>query len=181
MGKRFAIFLFLLGITGCGATYNRYPNQIQLAVYTPICLDVLDASSADGAAVQIYACGAGKMSQEWFINPKQSTDEVQIVNVNSKKCMAVATGTPGGVDAPGQSVVQEVCASEYSAPSQLWKIVPTGDGAPGDQIVSVASGQCLDLPYGAIASIELMQQYTCTPGDPAQGWTVNPVQIGNIP
>jgi hypothetical protein len=181
MAKRFVIFLFFLGVTGCSATFNRYPNQIQLAVYTPICLDVLDASSADGAAVQIYACGAGKMSQEWMINPKQSTAEVQIVNQNSRKCMAVASGPRGSVSAPGQAVVQEVCASDYSAPSQLWKIVPTGDGAPGDQIVSVASGQCLDLPYGAIASIELMQQYTCTPGDPAQGWVVNPVQMGNIP
>lgn len=180
MAKRIVVFLFLLGITGCGASFNRYPNQIRLAVYTGVCLDVLDASTADGAPVQIYACGAGKQSQEWYINAVQSTAEVQIVNVNSKKCMAVAS-SPGSVDAPGERVVQEVCATDYSAPSQLWKIMPATDGTPGDQLINSASGQCLDLPYGAIASIFLMQQFTCTPGDPAQGWNINPVQTGGTP
>jgi hypothetical protein len=47
--------------------------------------------------------------------------------------------------------------------------------------VSMASSQCLDLPYGATASIFFMQQYTCSDNDPAQGWVLNPVPLGNTP
>jgi hypothetical protein len=182
MAKWFVIFFSLLVLSGCSASFDRYPNQIRVAVYTAGCLDVLDASTADGQPVQYYACGPGKQSQEWYITPLQSTAEVQIMNANSKKCMAVSgDAATGGVTAPGQRVIQEVCATNFSAPSQLWKIVPATDGTPGEQFINVASGQCLDLPYGAIASIDLMQQYLCTPGDPAQGWDVHPVQLGNIP
>jgi hypothetical protein len=183
MAKWFVLPLLLLALAGCSASFGHYPNQIRLAVYTNGCLDVLDASMADGAAVQFYACGAGKQSQEWYVTPIQSTGEVQIQNVNSMKCMAVSGNINGGggVNTPGQPVIQEVCAANYSAPSQLWKLVPATDGTPGEQVINVASGECLDLPYGAIASIDLMQQYLCTPGDPAQGWDIHPVALGNTP
>jgi hypothetical protein len=182
MAKRMAILFLLVTVTGCSSTFYKYPNQIRLAVYQRGCLDVQDASTADGARVQYYACGEGKRSQEWQITPAQSVAQVQIMNMNSQKCMAVADDpTTGGVNTPGEPVVQEICQPIGSAPAQLWRIVPATDGTPGDQIINAASGECLDLPYGAIASIFLMQQFTCTPGDPAQGWTVNPVQLGNIP
>lgn len=182
MARRLALFLGLLFLTGCTATVRTYPNQIRLSVYTPICLDVLDASTADGASVQIYPCGDGKLSQEWQLTSVGNTGQVQIMNENSKMCMAVSSdSSTGGVNAPGQKIVQETCAADYTDNSQLWKLPADTDGIPGDRIVSVASGQCLDLPYGAIASIFLMQQYTCTDGDPAQGWNINPVQLGNIP
>lgn len=186
MARRLLFLFSLVFLTGCTATVHTYPSQIRLAVYTPICLDVLDASTTDGASVQIYSCGDGKLSQEWQLtsvtNNGTDTGQLQIMNENSKMCMAVSSdASTGGVNAPGQKVVQETCATDYSEPSQLWKLVPATDGIPGNQLVSVASGQCLDLPYGAIASIFLMQQYTCTPGDPAQGWNINPVQLGNTP
>ena len=182
MAKRMAMLFMLLAITGCSADFYKHPNQIRLEVYHKGCLDVQYASTADGAPVQFYECGDGKRSQEWEIIPVASTSQVQIVNENSAMCMAVSSDpATGGVNQPAQPIVQEICQPVGTATSQLWRIVPATDGTPGDQIISVASGQCLDLPYGAIASIFLMQQFTCTPGDPAQGWNINAVALGNIP
>jgi|GEM_PF-6257161 Ricin-type beta-trefoil lectin domain. len=182
MAKRIAMFLVLLAITGCSANFYKYPNQIRLAVYDKGCLDVQYAATVDGAPVQFYECGDGKRSQEWQITPAQSTAQVQIMNINSQLCMAVSSDpATGGVNQPAQKVIQEICQPIGTTPSQMWRIVPATDGTPGDQIINAASGQCLDLPYGAIASIFLMQQYMCTPGDPAQGWKITPVQLGNIP
>jgi len=182
MAKQMAILILLITMTGCSSTFYKYPNQIKLAAYTAGCLDVQDAGTFDGAHVQFYPCGDGKRSQEWQITPAQSVNQVQIMNINSQMCMAVA-GDPAtlAVDAPGQYVVQEICEPIGSAPRQLWRIVPATDGTPGDQIINAGSAECLDLPYGAIASIFFMQQYTCTPGDPAQGWIISPVPMGNIP
>ncbi len=182
MAKRMATFFLLLAMTGCSADFYKYPSQIRLAVYQQGCLDVQYASTADGAPVQFYACGDGKRSQEWQITPAASTSQVQIMNENSNLCMAVSSNpSTGGVNSPAQSIIQEICEPIGTTPSQMWRIVPATDGTPGDQIINVASGQCIDLPYGAIASIFLMQQFTCTPGDPAQGWNIHPVALGNIP
>jgi hypothetical protein len=180
------VFQFLLlggsafpfvAITGCGATVNQDPIQIQLAIYTPDCVDVQDASTAAGAHVQIYACGAGKMSQEWELHGL-SGGQAEVVNENSKMCMAVANDPD---TAPGQYVVQEPCSTDGSDPTQLWTMPKAPSGEAGMRFVSAASGQCLDLPYGAVASIDTLQQYTCDSDDPAQGWTLNEVALGNTP
>lgn len=177
------ISLCALAISGCGFTPgDGAVNQITLAVYRPLCIDVLDASTASGAPVQAYACGKGKRSQEWQIipldlNKKQNDGRVIIVNANSKMCMSVLD-TP--VTAPGQFVVQETCSPNRDQQDQIWTIVKA-PGQAGYRFVSAASGQCLDLPFGAIASIVHLQQYYCTAGDPAQGWTLQEVVPGNTP
>jgi hypothetical protein len=168
--------LLLLG-TGCGFHANGNVNQIQLAAYNQLCVDVLDASMAPGAQVQIYPCGAGKKSQEWSLVPVDSNGNVNLVNENSQLCMTVAD-TPD--TAPGQLVIQEPCGGGDSEPEQVWSIVPA-PGQPGNRFVSMASSQCLDLPYGAIASLYPLQQYYCTQDDPAQGWLLNKVLLGNTP
>jgi hypothetical protein len=165
-------------IAGCGYDLTGEVNQIQLAIYTPDCVDVLDASMASGAQMQIYPCGAGKMSQEWTIKPVDNGTQYQIINANSKMCMSVASDPD---TAPGQYVVQYPCVNDNSQPDQLWTITPAPSGEAGSRLVSAASGQCLDLPYGAAASTFTLQQYTCTNDDPAQGWIVNPVPLGSIP
>jgi Ricin-type beta-trefoil lectin domain len=174
----FCALLLLAGIAGCGYDPTGDVNQIQLAIYTRDCVDVLDASTASGAQMQLYPCGAGKMSQEWSIKPVNNGTQYQIVNANSKMCMSVASDPD---TAPGQFVVQYACVNDDSQPDQLWTIVKAPSGEAGSRFVSVASGQCLDLPYGAVASIFTLQQYTCDSNDPAQGWTVNPVSKGNTP
>jgi hypothetical protein len=178
------LLLLPLAATGCTELHVRQGvDQIQLAIYTPLCIDVLDASTASGAHVQAYPCGAGKLSQEWYITPESGDmfGQVTIKNANSKMCMTVLSGPNNSDTAPGEYVVQEPCASDGSEPNQVWMITPAPSGEAGNQIISLASNQCLDLPYGATASIFDMQQYTCTPGDPAQGWVLNSVSLGNTP
>jgi hypothetical protein len=167
----------LLLFLGCGYSAHSGVNQIQLAIYPKVCIDVLGASTAEGAHVQIYPCGAEKRSQQWSIVPVNPQGDVLVVNLNSSKCMAV---DPTFLMAPGEYVIQETCSPDNSALNQLWKITPQVND-PGSRFVSVATGQCLDLPYGAAASIFTMQQYYCTDGDPAQGWVINPVAPGTIP
>jgi len=180
--KAFLISLFALvllaGLSGCSYTPTGDMNQIQVAIYTPDCVDVLDASMASGANLQIYPCGAGKLSQEWTIKPVNNGTQYQIINGNSLMCMSVASNPD---TAPGKFVVQYPCVSDNSQPNQLWTIVAAPSGEAGSRIVSVASGQCLDLPYGAVASIDTLQQYYCDSNDPAQGWVVNGVTKGSTP
>jgi hypothetical protein len=167
----------LLLLLGCGYSADPGVNQIQLAIYTQECIDVLGASTASGAEVQVYPCGAGKRSQEWSVVPVDAQGDVVVINLNSSMCMAV---DPASVDAPGERVIQQTCSSDNSALNQQWKLTPQVDD-PGTRFVSLASQQCLDVPYGETYSTVYMQQYFCTDDDPAQGWVVNPVVAGNIP
>ena len=98
----------------------------------------------------IFGCGAGKLSQEWMIAPESNSDTYTVVNENSKMCMAVSA-TPND-QGQGEAVIQATCSS--SDPDMLWKIVPgeAGNGVTGSRFVNQASGQCLDLPYGAVGA-----------------------------
>ncbi|MGD0941488.1 MAG: RICIN domain-containing protein [Terracidiphilus sp.] len=179
--KRLIWALPLFFVAGCGYTVTGNLKQIQVAIYTPDCVDIIDASTDSGAGVGIYACGAGKRSQEWTVEPVDANADVIMINENSGMCMTVAQA-PGSPDtAPGQLVVQEPCAADNNDPTQLWKVVPAPSGEAGNQIVSLASQQCLDLPYGAVASIYNLQQFTCTNDDPAQGWVLAPGAPGDTP
>jgi hypothetical protein len=169
--------LLLVAAVGCNSSFKTDPVQIQLAIYTPDCVDVEDASTAVGAHVQIYPCGTGKKSQEWVMTGFGSQG-TEFMNVNSQLCMAVASDPD---TAPGQYIVQYPCVKDGSDPKQLWSVTSAPNGEAGMQLVSKVSSQCLDLPYGAVASIDMLQQYTCTNDDPAQGWTLNDVAMGNTP
>jgi Ricin-type beta-trefoil lectin domain len=179
-----SLLLTGLGLSGCGVTVGpglgdaTAVHQIQLAIYTPLCIDVLDASTASGAEVQVYPCGTGKRSQEWQFSPIGATTAsgFNIVNLNSQMCMSVVN-TPD--TAPGQHVDQETCTA--NAPNQIWTMTKAPGSEAGYQFISAASNQCLDVPYGAAASVFQLQQYTCTPMDPAQGWTTTTVTAGNVP
>jgi hypothetical protein len=166
----------LVLMTGCAYHLRGNTNQIQLAIYTPLCVDVLDASTTSGADLQVYPCGPGKRSQEWTVVPIDEQTHVELVNENSKMCMAVLDANDM---APGQLVIQEPCADNGTQQNQLWNIVLAPPGMSGTRIVSLASGQCLDLPYGAAASVFHLQQYYCTADDPAQGWVLNSVPPGD--
>jgi Ricin-type beta-trefoil lectin domain len=172
----------LVGTTGCSASVKPDPVQIQLAIYTPDCVDILDASTAAGANLQLYACGAGKRSQEWEMRGFGS--QTEFVNENSQMCMAVVNNPPNSVDtAVGQWVVQEPCSQDGSDPTQLWTIAPGSNGQAGVHFVSAVSSQCFDDPYGMTDPPDTyhLQQYTCTPDDPAQGWTLTEVELGDTP
>lgn len=178
MKKWIVVLLLPLGLAGCSYTPTGDINQIQLAIYTPICVDVLDASTVSGQQLQIYPCGPGKMSQEWNVEPINNGKNYILINENSQMCMSVLS--PYDTN-PGQYVVQETCAPGNTDPDQVWSISRAPSGEAGYNIISQVSGECLDLPYGAVASIMTLQQYYCDADDPAQGWTFNPVGKGNTP
>jgi hypothetical protein len=164
-----------LGTTGCGFWPNNGTNQIQLSVYPSLCVDVLDASTAQGQLLQLYPCGAGKMSQEWIFKPINNNQNFLIVNMNSGKCMSVSSPYD---DYPGQVVLQTAC--DQTDPDMVWTINDLTGGS-GVRFVAQSSGECLDDPYGETAGIPTLQQYTCDSNDPAQGWNINPVGKGNTP
>ena len=170
--------LLMLEATGCSANANEAPVQIQLGIYTQDCVDVLDASTAPGANLQLYACGAGKLSQEWMVQHVPNSADVMLMNENSKLCMSVASPNDTAL---GQYVIQATCSS--TDPDMQWKLKQATNGVPGWQYINVASGQCLDDPYGMTDPPDTyhLQQYTCTADDPAQGWINNPVQLGDTP
>jgi hypothetical protein len=175
--------LLFFGVVGCGASINHDPIQIKLAIYTPDCVDVLDASTAAGANLQLYACGAGKKSQEWVMIGF-SNGQTEFMNENSQMCMTVNNQPPNSLDTnPGQWVIQEPCSKDGSDATQLWTIESPPNGVAGMHIVSAVSGECFDDPYGITDPPDFyhLQQYTCTSDDPAQGWTFNQVSLGNIP
>jgi hypothetical protein len=184
--KNWLLFLlFSLGLVGsaslvgCGYDPTGAVSQIRLSIYKTDCVDVLDASTANGAQLQIYPCGPGKRSQEWEVEPVNEGRNFMFINANSLMCMSVASGPDSSDVAPGQYVLQVTC--DQTDPDQIWSIKAAPSGESGDNIVSTASGQCLDLPYGAIASIFTLQQYYCDKNDPAQGWNINPVGKGSTP
>jgi len=172
--RRLAILL-LFGVfttVGCGYTSNNPAKQIKLAAYSPLCVDVTDESAANKAEVQIYPCTEGRPSQDWLFQPVAGTDQFFVVNVNSQMCMSV-------LDAPDtadhQKIVQESCAYATSQANQIWGIAVPPKGEAGYQLISAASGQCLDVPDGSIATYFQMQQYPCRGFDVAQGWILDPV------
>ena len=98
--------VLLIGVSGCGASFKTDPVRIELAIYTPDCVDVLDASTAAGANLQLYACGAGKKSQEWEMIGF-GNDQTELMNENSQMCMSVVNAPPTSPDtALGQWVFQ---------------------------------------------------------------------------
>lgn len=155
---------FVLGC-GSGGIIPAPSYNITLAAYNPLCIDVRNASKVNGDKVIAYACGKNEPNQQWTLNYIGSG--YNIVNVNSGLCMAVFDL---GSDAPGQVVIQETCMPDGSKANQVWSIAKDKT-QPGYNVINVLSKQCLDLPYGAIASVFQMQQYFCTAKDPAQSWT----------
>lgn len=184
MAKWFLIvlsaFVSATAFSGCTADFGRYPNQIQLGFYTKDCVDVEDAVTTPGAHLLLYACDAGKLSQQWMLTPVANGYDT-IVNANSKLCMAVSA-VPND-QGPGEAVIQATCNS--ANPDMLWKLVQAPEGVTGWNLMNQASGQCLDDPYGGteLPNTLPLQQYTCNPFpvDPAQGWIIQPVQLGNTP
>ena len=173
----FGCFAALI-LAGCGQVGERSNTlQIQMAIYTPLCLEVTGASVTEGEPVETYPCVAGERRQEWSFVPVAGSTGFQIVNTNSLQCMTVSYGNP----APSTPVVQAPCYALTPA-SQVWSYVPSPGVRNAYQILSAVSGLCLDIPEGATVGTTPMQVYTCNPlVDPAQAFVLNAVAYGSTP
>ncbi len=167
-----------LGLSGCGAVVSHSNTmQMQMAIYTPLCLEVKNGSTVDGEIVQTYPCVTGARRQEWTFLPVAGTaSSFHIVNANSLECMTVSYGR----SAPGTPVVQTPCYVPSQA-SQVWAYIPATSPKNGYTLVSAVNNLCLDIPFGETTGEAPMQTFACTSGDPAQAYLLNPVAQGSAP
>ncbi|AZM75006.1 1,4-beta-xylanase [Streptomyces sp. KPB2] len=113
------------------------------------CLDVPNASTADGTQLQLWDCHSGS-NQQWA-----ATDGGEL-RVYGDKCLDAA-GTGNG------SKVQ--IYSCWGGDNQKWRL--NSDGS----IVGVQSGLCLDAVGNGTANGTQIQLYTCSNGS-NQRWTL---------
>ncbi|GAA2494292.1 non-reducing end alpha-L-arabinofuranosidase family hydrolase [Streptomyces longisporus] len=114
------------------------------------CLDVPNASQADGTLLQIWDCTGGT-NQQWTL-----TDSNQLT-VYGNKCLDV----PGHATTAGTRV--EIWACNGGA-NQQWRV--NADGT----VVGVESGLCLDVSGAGTANGTAVQLWNCT-GAGNQKWT----------
>ncbi|MFB4304735.1 lectin [Actinomadura sp. GTD37] len=114
------------------------------------CLDVTEASQANGTRVEIWDCN-GQSNQQWT-----STTAGEL-RVYGSKCLDVNNnGT-----ADGTSVIIWDCNGQNN---QKWRL--NSDGG----ITAVGANKCLDVPDNATSNGVQVQIWTCN-GGPNQHWT----------
>ncbi|MGW2033396.1 endo-1,4-beta-xylanase [Streptomyces sp. NPDC001356] len=112
------------------------------------CVDVPNASTADGTQVQLYDCN-GATNQQWTLS------DAGELKVYGNKCLD-AGGTGNGTRVQIYSC--------WGGDNQKWRL--NSDGS----IVGVQSGLCLDAVGGGTANGTLIQLYSCSNGS-NQRWT----------
>ncbi|WP_182910016.1 RICIN domain-containing protein, partial [Microbispora sp. H13382] len=112
------------------------------------CLDVANASTADGAQVQLWDCN-GQTNQTW------TSTSAQELRVYGNKCLDAA-GTGNGAKVQIYSC--------WGGDNQKWRL--NSDGT----IQGVQSGLCLDAAGGGTGNGTKIQLYSCWGGD-NQKWT----------
>ncbi|MBY8882657.1 ricin-type beta-trefoil lectin domain protein [Actinacidiphila acidipaludis] len=137
-----------------GYAYSRIFNQLttgstggggtgktgQISGYGGKCVDVAGASSANGAAVQLYDCN-GTNAQQWTV---ASNGTLQALG----KCMDItAAGTANGTQ------VQLYDCNGTGA--QVWQHQSNGE------LINPASGKCLDATGPSSANGTRLQIWTC--------------------
>ncbi|RKE23137.1 ricin-type beta-trefoil lectin protein [Streptomyces sp. TLI_171] len=124
------------------------------------CVDAAAASTADGTAVQQYACN-GTGAQQWQvqdlgtgyvrINAQNDTSKaLDVTDVSTADAAKIQLWTYGG------------------GLNQQWQAVAEASGAY--HFVNRNSGKCLDVPSASTADAVQLQQYTCN-GTTAQSFT----------
>ncbi|WP_263382472.1 RICIN domain-containing protein [Granulicella arctica] len=166
-----ALMLIPFLLLGCGSGYKSVKSvQIQLAIYTPLCMEVAGGSTAEGAVVQTYPCLDNQPRQQWTLTPVDDKGNYNVVNLNSSQCMSVSNADPD-LSTP---IVQAPCYVPAIS-SQMWSLYPAPAPRIGYNLLSSLNKLCLDVPEGETVGETQLQVYTCTIGDPAQGYVFKSV------
>jgi hypothetical protein len=123
------------------------------------CVDVAAASSANGTAVQLYACN-GSGAQQWSAN---SDGTIRALG----KCLDVTSAST----ANGAKIQLWDC---NGTGAQNWQITAAHD------IVNTAANKCLDVTGNSSADGARLQIWTCT-GAANQKWTAPAIGGGGDP
>jgi len=134
------------------------------AVNSGKCVDARSAGTANGTAVQQYACNQST-SQQWQF---QSTSDGYF-RVNTLNAPAESWDVSGVSTADG-GLVQ--LWAYGGGNNQQWQAVQEASGAY--HFVSRNSAKCLDVPSASAADSVQLQQYACN-GTSAQSFTLTPV------
>jgi hypothetical protein len=113
------------------------------------CLDVPNASSANGVQTEIWDCNGGS-NQQWTLNSSK-----ELVVYGTKCLDASGNGT-----APGTPVIIYDC---NGGSNQQWNL--TGDGS----VTNAQSGLCLDVTGASTSNGALVELWTCK-GSANQKW-----------
>ncbi|POX60956.1 coagulation factor 5/8 type domain-containing protein [Streptomyces sp. Ru62] len=128
------------------------------------CLDAKAAATANGTAVQQYACN-GTTAQQWSFTDA-GDGYVRINNRNDTNQVADVADVSTADNAPVH------LWSYGGGANQQW--LPVDDGGGAFHFVNRGSGKCLDDPGASLADSVQFVQYTCN-GTAAQRFQVVPV------
>lgn len=134
------------------------------------CVDARAAATADGTAVQQYACNSSQ-AQQWQL---RDTSDGR-VRVDSRGD-ATKTWDVADVSAADGATVQ--LWTYGGGANQQWQAVAESAGTY--HFVNRHSGKCLDVPSASTSDGTQLQQWTCN-GSAAQSFHVNPVDTQQPP
>ena len=131
------------------------------------CVDASGWGTANGTAVQQWACGSpAQTNQEWQFQPT-SSGYYDVLNRNAASQDEVWDVTGGaGATASGTPIQ----TWQYGGgTNQQWQAVSLGNGYY--KFIARNSGLCLDVPGASTSNGVQLQQYTCN-GTTAQSWNL---------
>jgi glucosylceramidase len=132
------------------------------------CVDDTNGSTANGTAVQQWACSAGSTNQEWQFQPT-SGGYYQVVTRNAP---SAAWDVTGGPSATGNGTLIQLW-SAASGTNQQW--LPTQQSDGSYTFTARNSGnECLDVTNRSTTNGTRLQQWACTAGDTAQTFQLVP-------
>jgi len=132
------------------------------------CVDDTNGSTANGTAVQQWACSAGSTNQEWQFQPT-SGGYYQVVTRNAP---SEAWDVTGGPSATGNGTLIQLW-SAASGTNQQW--LPTQQSDGSYTFTARNSGnECLDVTNRSTTNGTQLQQWACTAGDTAQTFQLVP-------
>jgi hypothetical protein len=121
------------------------------------CVDVISASTADGAEIAQYGCNGGD-NQSWQFQDL-GNGYYQIIARHSGKCLDVDAAST----ANSARILQWTC---NGGQNQQWQVQDAGNGYVS--LVARHSGKCLDVPSSSTADGTRLTQYTCNGGQNQQ-------------
>jgi glucosylceramidase len=133
------------------------------------CVDDTGGSSANGTAVQQWACGSGNANQEWQFQPT-SGGYYQVATRNNTSEVWDVTG---GTSATGNGTLIQLWSASGGT-NQQW--LPTLQSNGTYTFTARNSGsECLDVTNRSTSNGTQLQQWACTAGDTAQTFQLVPV------
>ena len=132
------------------------------------CVDDTGGGTANGTAVQQWACSAGSANQEWQFQPT-SGGYYQVVTRNAP---SEAWDVTGGPSATGNGTPIQLW-SATGGTNQQW--LPTLQSDGSYTFTARNSGnECLDVTNRSTSNGTQLQQWACTAGDTAQTFRLVP-------